>query len=121
MGLLAMLALGACSGGGGASKPDAGAEAGPSSPWTCAQIRKCIFDAPCGDDACVQSCATKGSTAAQASFEALRACTAKICMPVTDTNCACGEQCLADGTCLAEVDACLENALVDPVCDTFCR
>jgi hypothetical protein len=45
-------------------------------------------------------------------------CTAKTCTPVTDINCACGEQCLPDGGCGAEVDACLDGAPADLICDS---
>ena len=95
---------------------DGGAGTNGSTVWTCQQIRMCVFD--CSTDACLQSCAAKGSADAQAKFEALRACTAKVCTPVTDVNCACGEQCLPGGSCFAEVDACLGGAMSDLICDS---
>jgi hypothetical protein len=88
--------------------------------WTCQQIRQCVFT--CSTDECLQSCAAKGSADAQAKFEAVRACTAKACTPVTDVNCACAEQCLDGGTCFDEVTACLEGAPGDLICDSdLCR
>jgi len=93
-----------------------GAGTGGSSAWTCQQIRTCVFD--CSSDACVQMCAAKGTPDAQATFEALRACTAKVCTPVTDVNCACAEQCLDGGAAFAEVDACLAGAPADLICDS---
>ncbi len=112
------LALASCSKTGGPDRPDGG-EAGASAGMTCQQIRMCVFGAPCADDACVQACAAKGSPAAQAAFETLRACTAKIC-PTFEVNCACGEQCLAGGSCLQEADACVGPGGVDDICDALC-
>jgi hypothetical protein len=99
---------------GGAGNGGAGT-GGPSS-WTCQQIRMCVYD--CLSDQCVQACAAKGTADAQATFEALRACTAMACTAVTDVNCACAEQCLDGGSCFAEVEACLAGATADLICDS---
>jgi hypothetical protein len=112
------LALAACAKSERPPAPDGG-EAGAPAGLTCQQIRLCVFGTPCGDDACVASCAASGATAAQASFEALRACTAKTCA-ANDVNCACGEQCQADGACLHEADVCLGTVPVDDICDSLC-
>jgi hypothetical protein len=119
-GLLGALAFAACSksedmpaeGGGGGGAAGAGT--------TCQQIRICILDGQCADETCVQNCAQRGTTTAQAAFETLRACTAKACPAISDVNCACGEQCQAGGSCLHEADVCLGTATVDDVCDSFC-
>jgi hypothetical protein len=111
-----VLALGACAN--SEAKPAADAAA----PLTCQQIRLCVFNAPCAAEACVATCAAKGSSAAQSAFEALRACTADACA-ANDLNCACSEQCLANGRCLAEADACLGDTatpVADDVCDQIC-
>ncbi len=84
---------------------------------TCQSLRLCAFD--CADDACVQACRGKGTPSAQAAFDELEACTAQACAK-GDVNCACGEQCLADGSCLAAVDACLGN-VADALCDNLCH
>jgi hypothetical protein len=104
--------------GGGAGTGGGGAGTGGSTEWTCQQIRQCVFSTPCMTDACVQMCAARGTADAQAKFEALRVCTANACTPATDINCACGEQCLPDGSCGAEVDACLDGATADLICDS---
>lgn len=111
--LALVLALGACAN--SESKPTVDAAA----PLTCQQIRLCVFTAPCADDACVAACAAKGSSVAQSAFEALRACTANACA-ANDLNCACSEQCLANGRCLPEADACLGNTSSDDICDQIC-
>ena len=87
---------------------------------TCQGIRLCVAETPCATDACVQNCASKGTAAAKTAFEALRACTAMTCA-IDDVNCACIEQCNADGTCLQEVDNCLAGLAADDICDTLCR
>ena len=106
---------GACSSRGDASS-DAG-EAGAPPGWTCQQIRMGVFE--CGSDTCVQTCAARGAPAAQTTFELLRACTAKTCA-TGDVNCACGEQCMPDGTCLHEADTCLGATPIDDICDSLC-
>jgi hypothetical protein len=108
----AALALAACAD--SESKPAADAAAA----LTCQQIRLCVFDTPCADAACVAACAAKGSSAAQTAFEALRACTADAC--ANELNCACIEQCQANGRCLREADACLGGTPVDDICDQIC-
>ncbi|HTA20747.1 MAG TPA: hypothetical protein VK989_15750, partial [Polyangia bacterium] len=108
----AILLLAACARGGapaGDAGGAAGAEGGAPTAWNCQQIRMCALGDACADDACVARCAAHGSAAAQTTFEELRACTAKTCA-TGDITCACGEQCLADGHCLAEADACLGGA-----------
>jgi hypothetical protein len=97
--------------------PDGGAAAAG---FTCQQIRMCVLD--CADDACVAACAGKGTPAAQADFEPLRACTATTCATgdVNYVNCACNEQCLAGGGCLHEADVCLGAAATDLICDSLC-
>jgi hypothetical protein len=107
------LALANCSQGVVATAPDGGGQ-------NCQQIRMCVFGSACADDECVQMCAAKGSPEARATFEALRACTAKACPTLGDVNCACGEQCQADGACLHEADACVGTVTVDDVCDELC-
>ena len=116
--LVALLALAACSKTSGTAPPDGG-DAGGSPGMTCQQIRMCVFGAACADDACVKACAARGSAEAQAAFEMLRACTAQSC-PSGDVNCACGEQCLAGGSCVQEADVCVGTAAVDNICDSFC-
>jgi hypothetical protein len=128
---LGTLAVDACSdsesmhdpdgGGGAAGAPDGGGggAAGAPAGATCQQIRMCVLEAPCADDACVQACAARGSPAAQTAFEALRACTARTCA-TADVNCACGEQCQAGGGCLHEADVCLGGAAADDICDALC-
>lgn len=113
--LFAALAA-SCSSRGGTAASDAG-EAGAATGWACQQIRMCVFE--CGDDTCVQTCEGRGAPAAQTTFEALRACTAKTCA-TGDINCACGEQCMADGTCLHETDACVGMTRIDDICDSLC-
>lgn len=111
-----VLAIGSCAN--SETKPSVDAAA----PLSCQQIRLCVFTAPCADEACVATCAARGSSAAQSAFEALRACTANACA-ANDLNCACNEQCLANGRCLPEADACLGNTapqVVDGVCDQIC-
>jgi hypothetical protein len=111
---LGLLAL-ACSSSETKDPPEAGALAGMS----CQQIRMCVFGAPCGDDACIDACAAKGSPDAQTAFAALRACTAKTCASA-DVNCACNEQCQAGGSCLHEADVCLGTTALDDICDSLC-
>jgi hypothetical protein len=114
---LPFLIAASCSDGETMPSPTGGAgTGGPSTPWTCQQIRMCVFD--CQSDACVQTCAAKGTADAQTTFEALRACTAQACAPVTDVNCACAEQCLDGGGCFAEVAACVGGATGDLICDS---
>ncbi len=119
--ILLALAPVACSQGGGAA-PDSGAGGGGGalSTLTCQQIRLCVAQTPCATDACIQGCAAKGTPAAKTAYEALRACTAGVCA-VDDVNCACNEQCNADGACLAEVDGCLAMNATDDICDVLCR
>lgn len=90
---------------------------------TCQDIRLCIFDQPCADDACIAACAARGTAAARAAFEMLRACTAKACSPTNSDylNCACAEQCFGEGACLPLVDACVGPATADMVCDSLCN
>jgi hypothetical protein len=85
---------------------------------TCQSLRLCAFD--CADDACVQACRAKGAASALAAFDTLEACTVKACPKKGDVTCACGEQCLADGACLAAVDACLGD-VSDAICDNLCH
>jgi hypothetical protein len=92
-------------------------DASAASMGTCQSLRLCAFD--CADDACVQTCRAKGTASAQVAFDELEACTTKACAK-GDVNCACGEQCLADGSCLTAVDACLGTA-ADPICDNLCH
>jgi hypothetical protein len=118
----AILVLAACAKSGGPAGDAggaAGAAGGAPTAWSCQQIRMCALGDACADDACVASCAAHGSAAAQATFETLRACTAKTCA-TGDINCACGEQCFADGRCLAEADACVGAAASDDICDALC-
>jgi hypothetical protein len=112
------LLTGACSGSGSGSPHDAALEASAPPLMSCQQLRLCAID--CGDDACIQNCASHGTADAKAAFQALQACTAKTCA-LGDVTCACGEQCLADGNCLVEVDACLAGAPADMICDSLCH
>jgi hypothetical protein len=116
--LLGALALAACSHSEPKATPDSGAAGAPAG-RNCQQIRMCVFGAPCADDACVHTCAAKGTTDAQAAFEALRACTANACA-TGDVNCACNEQCEANGSCLHEADVCLGTTAIDDICDSLC-
>ena len=115
--VLGALALAACAQ--SEAMPPGGAAGAPAGS-TCQEIRLCVLQAPCADDACVQECASRGTPDAQAAFEALRACTMKACPMISDVNCGCTEQCQANGTCLHEADVCLGTATVDDVCDNFC-
>jgi hypothetical protein len=119
---LGALTLAACSKSESVSATDGGqlGEVGTTAGATCQQIRMCVLEGPCADAACVQTCAQRGTAAAQAAFEALRACTAKACPTISDVNCACTEQCQADGSCLHEADVCLGTVTVDDICDNFC-
>jgi hypothetical protein len=115
------LALGACSKSESMTPADAGgAGGGGASGMTCQQIRLCVLEGPCADDACVQACEQRGTPDAHTAFEALYACTLKACPTISDVNCACGEQCQAGGTCLHEADVCLGAVQVDDVCDSLC-
>ena len=87
---------------------------------TCQQIRLCVLQGPCPDEGCVRDCAARGTPDAQVAFEALRACTEEACPEVSDVNCACTEQCQANGSCLHEADVCLGAATVDDICDSIC-
>jgi len=111
-GLIGTLALAAC--------PKSENMPAGASGTTCQEIRMCVLEGPCADEACVQTCAQRGTPEAQAAFEALRACTAKTCPTISDVNCACGEQCQAGGSCLHEADVCLGTVTVDNVCDSLC-
>jgi hypothetical protein len=117
---LAALAPGACADSESVHAPDGGGEAGAPAGSTCQEIRLCVLEAPCADDACVQTCAARGAPAAQAAFEALRACLVQQMCATADVNCACTEQCQAGGGCLHEADVCLGGAAIDGVCDGFC-
>jgi hypothetical protein len=109
---LLFLLAGACSQ--GAASPDAA----PSSA-TCLAVRLCAFE--CADDACVAACRAKGSATALTAFDALQSCTRAACA-AGDVNCACTEQCLADGACLEAVDACLgSTTATDTICDNICH
>jgi hypothetical protein len=114
----AALALTACSHSEAMPPSDGGGAGAVGS--TCQQIRLCVLQGPCADEGCVQSCAARGAPDAQAAFEALRACTAKACPTISDVNCACTEQCQANGSCLHEADVCLGTATVDDICDSIC-
>jgi hypothetical protein len=116
---MACALLATCAKSGAPAGDAGGAEAGTPTAWNCQQIRMCALGDACADDACVARCAAHGSAAAQATFEKLRACTAKTCA-TGDVNCACGEQCMADGQCLAEADACVAAATSDDICDALC-
>jgi hypothetical protein len=85
----------------------------------CQQIRMCALGDCTNEEACVATCAAKGSPEAKAAFEALRACTAMACAS-GDVTCACNEQCQADGACLHEADVCLGTTPNDDICDMLC-
>ncbi|MES1204526.1 MAG: hypothetical protein ABUS79_01190 [Pseudomonadota bacterium] len=105
-------AVSACSG--GAQSPADAADA------TCQDIRACIAQV-CGDgdQACVQRCISRGTTAAKAAFQGLATCTAGQC-PTATMQCTCEQQCYAEGLCLAETEACV-GAVTDIVCDELCH
>jgi hypothetical protein len=117
---LGALALAACSHSEAMPPGDAGTGGSAGDGTTCQQIRLCVLEGPCADQACVDACAARGAPDAQAAFAALRACTVKACPTIADVNCACTEQCQANGSCLHEADVCLGAATVDDVCDSFC-
>jgi hypothetical protein len=118
--LAALAALaGACSSG-EAAPPDGGAGTGGLTEMNCQQIRLCVAQTPCATEACIDDCVAKGSAAARTTFAALRACTASACA-VDDVTCACDEQCLADGACTTETDACLLGLSADVICDNICH
>lgn len=117
-----LVAVASCSKSESMSAPDGGGAAGATGA-TCQQIRMCVLDGPCADEACVQTCALRGTPDAQTAFEALRACTMKTCPTLSDpnyVNCACGEQCQAGGSCLHEADVCLGTVTIDDICDSLC-
>jgi hypothetical protein len=120
------LALAACSSASAVPSDAADAaapEAAAPTDETCQDIRLCVFDQPCADDACIAACAARGTAAARATFEMLRACTAQACSPTNSDylNCACAEQCFGEGACLPLVDACVGPATADMVCDSLCN
>jgi hypothetical protein len=89
---------------------------------TCQGIRNCLVEAGCKTDIeqpCVQNCIARGSPAAQATYQALAACTALYC-PTGDSYCGCEQHCFVDGNCLAETEACVAGG-ADFVCDTACH
>src|SRR5688572_24508318 len=91
------LGCGATDGGGGATNA------------TCQAIRICAVD--CTDEACVMTnCKSRGTTEAQATFQALYDCTKDpgrgTCTSPSDVNCLCLAQCLQDPPCVPEVEAC---------------
>jgi len=91
---------------------------------TCQAIRICAVD--CTDEACVTNmCKSRGTTEAQAAFQALHDCTKDpargTCASPSDVNCLCLAQCLQDPPCVAEVEACLAGAAPDIVCEDRCH
>ncbi len=119
---LATMVFAGCSGG---TKPgfdatkDAGVGVGATAN-TCQDIRKCV--ASCAsevDQPCVQNCIAEGSPAAQTTYQALAACTARYC-PTGDSYCGCEQHCFVDGHCLAETEACVAG-VADLVCEMFCH
>ena len=105
-------------GGGGAT----GGGGGSATNATCQGMRQCAMD--CADDACVANCKSRGTTDAQAAFQALYDCTmdparGNCPSPASINDCVCVAQCF-DGACLAETDACV-NGGTDVVCDMSCH
>jgi hypothetical protein len=106
------------SGGSGAT----GGSGGATTNASCQDIRMCAKD--CADDACLNTCKSRGTAAAQANFQALYDCTAdsargNCTMANVISDCVCMAQCY-DGACLAEVDACTAGA-TDVVCEGNCH
>ena len=107
------------SGGGGAT----GGTGGGATPGSCQAIRMCAKD--CADAACLATCKSRGTTDAQAAWQALYDCTGDSArgncpMPAAvGLDCVCMAQCY-DGLCLAETDACVAGA-TDIVCDSNCH
>lgn len=87
---------------------------------TCQGIRGCV--SACANDIeqpCVQNCIAQGSPAAQATYQALAACTARYC-PTGDFYCGCEQHCFLDGNCQTETEACVAG-MADSVCDFSCH
>jgi hypothetical protein len=109
-----------------ASPNDSGATGGNGGATnaTCQAIRICAVD--CTDEACVtNNCKPRGTTEAQATFQALYDCTKDptrgTCTSPSDVNCLCLAQCLQDPPCVAETEACLAGAAPDIVCEDRCH
>ena len=123
--MLAVLALGpACSSSGGSGDGGATGGTGGATNATCQAIRICAVD--CTDESCVMNtCKTRGTTEAQATFQALYDCTKDpargTCTSPSDVNCLCLAQCLQDPPCTAETEACLAGAAPDIVCEDRCH
>ena len=108
----AMLIGVGCSSSGGSDDGGSGATGGTGGATnaTCQAIRICAVD--CTDEACVMTmCKSRGTTEAQATFQALYDCTKDpargTCTSPSDVNCLCLAQCLQDPPCVPEVEACL--------------
>ena len=117
------LALG-CSSTGSSNDSGATGGTGGATNATCQAIRICAVD--CTDEECVTSnCKPRGTTAAQAAFQALYDCTKDpargTCASPSDVNCLCLAQCLQDPPCMAETEACLAGAAPDIVCEDRCH
>jgi hypothetical protein len=132
---LAALMIAACSSSGGSKDGGGGAGGGggatgggggATTNGTCQDIRLCVLD--CGDEACIAMCKARGTTDAQALFQALDDCTRAAppagggcTVPFDLPNCYCPAQCLQDPPCGAQIDACVAPAGMDLVCDMRCH
>jgi hypothetical protein len=123
--MLSVLTLGlGCSSTGSSNDSGATGGSGGATNATCQAIRICAVD--CTDEACVtNNCKPRGTTEAQATFQALYDCTKDptrgTCTSPSDVNCLCLAQCLQDPPCVAETEACLAGAAPDIVCEDRCH
>jgi hypothetical protein len=120
-GLAATIVMGCSGGSKGATDAATDAEAGVgANANTCQGIRGCVF--LCKSDIeqpCAQNCIAQGSPLAQATYQALAACTARYC-PTGDFYCGCEQHCFVDGNCLVETEACVAGS-ADLVCEMLCH
>jgi hypothetical protein len=127
--LVAVVLTLACSSG-GSGNPDGGAGGsgggggGGAPSGTCQAIRLCALD--CSDEACVTTCANRGTSAAQAAFQALYDCTKAAlptgggCATPSDVDCLCMAQCIQDPPCFDQTIECTAN-MTDTICDDLCH
>ena len=121
---LACSSSGGSNDGGGGGGGATGGTGGSATDATCQGIRQCVMDCGAADDACINTCKSRGNTAAQGAFQALYDCTAdpargNCTAAHAISDCVCIAQCY-DGACLAETDACV-NGGSDVVCDMSCH
>jgi hypothetical protein len=87
-------------------------------------MRLCAMSCGATDEACVNTCKSRGNATEQANFQALMDCTKDAARggcpaPYLIDDCTCLAQCF-DGACLAETDTCVAGA-TDLVCDLSCH